>query len=540
MPIPQKQDAKLIRLRFGGGLNNNSPEHEIEDMECTGSSQNFDIDHKDSLLRRRKPFDLVATAPNGEEIRGYHQLVKATGEITTGIQAGGTVYSWDGASSFTSVGTCNANSRLRGPRTANWTLDGVALIADLEELTVVKAWNGTTFATLTHDLGGDFYARHILVANDRAVYANVKSGTSTPHVLAFSELGVYDDLNITNRPSSSLAVTDPFFLTTPDLRACNGVVDAFGLLTFSTERGRFYKLTGSDAKDYAIAQLYPDSGAIGNEAFIYVGNDVFYGRGGRIESLFATEALGDVATDDISVWITESVQSVDEWKGAYNSRFQRVYFNDPENETLWVINKDFLDERIRKLSQRQPFPDLSPWMRWKTDHSLGFRPSVLFTILDPVTELETTYMGGSGGKIYKLEGTGDQDGGTTDITVTRISKAFDIPNFGEAIDVSGYIAYRRGSAATVTIGLLWGGMEISDESITVDLDAASGGWFWGGSYYWGGSIYWGIPFSGRFHRKVLDIVGTGEQLQIKTQFSGAVDVFIKEIGLEIRSVAPST
>ena len=47
-------------------------------------------------MNERTGLSVIATVPNGEPIRGIAQLIGADGNLSTIVQAGGTVYSWDG------------------------------------------------------------------------------------------------------------------------------------------------------------------------------------------------------------------------------------------------------------------------------------------------------------------------------------------------------------------------------------------------------------------------------------------------------------
>ena len=155
-------DNQVI-LTFGGGLNARRRVIDVVLDECVAPSENFDLDPQFRALNRRKPFDLVATAPNGAAINGLAQLIKQDQSISSLVQAGGNVYTWDGASNFTLVGTVSTNAKLRGPREHNFTLDEYVVITDLNKAEVVKKWDGTTFADLAHDLGGDFFAKYARV-----------------------------------------------------------------------------------------------------------------------------------------------------------------------------------------------------------------------------------------------------------------------------------------------------------------------------------------------------------------------------------------
>ena len=65
-------DNQVI-LTFGGGLNARRRIVDVALDECVAPSENFDLDPQFRALNRRKPFDLVATAPNGNRRpgRGY-------------------------------------------------------------------------------------------------------------------------------------------------------------------------------------------------------------------------------------------------------------------------------------------------------------------------------------------------------------------------------------------------------------------------------------------------------------------------------------
>ena len=131
----------------------------------------------------------------------------------------------------------NANARHLH---SNFELDEVVLISDLAQKSPVLQWDGTTLSEMTHNLSATSSHAIFEVENERVFYANVKSGSATPHVIVGSGRSDYDNLSVTNRPSSGLNAGDPFFLNTPDLRYINGIVIAFGRLSVSTRDGRFF------------------------------------------------------------------------------------------------------------------------------------------------------------------------------------------------------------------------------------------------------------------------------------------------------------
>ena len=333
----QAKEAKA-ELRFGAGISNRASESDIQPSEAA-EGYNFDIDLDNKNLRPRRPFALKGTAPNAGEIRGFAQLEKQDGSISTLIQAAGNVYEWDGAAAFTLRGTVDSGAKLRGGRLANYGLYDYVIITDIEKAEVVKKWDGTSFTTHNHNLtgdGGQFYAKYCQVVDERVFFANVRSGTDTPHMIVGSTLGDPETLSISDKPTSALGLDDPFYLLSPNLKPVNGFAQAFGRFLFSTTRGNIHSLEGASAQDYYIRDLYPDSGATGDESVVFAGNDVYYGRQGSIETIAGAEAFGDIENDDVTRDILPSVRDVLTWRLIYNPRHKKVYaFAD--DGRLWVF-----------------------------------------------------------------------------------------------------------------------------------------------------------------------------------------------------------
>ncbi|MGI9626720.1 MAG: hypothetical protein ACR2QM_07785, partial [Longimicrobiales bacterium] len=273
MATPIRGEPEPIILKFGGGVHSRASEDEIDPRECA-SGQNFQLDLENREFMPRDPFDLLGTTPNGSEIRGGGQLQKADGTISTLVQAGDTVYKWDGTT-FTSVGTVSTSAKLRGWQEQNWQLDDKLLLTDLALIEPVKEWDGTTFQDIAHNLTGDFIAKYCFVSNERAFFGNVISNSvATPHMLVGSERSDYLTLSVSDRPSSALNEGDAFFLLTPDLRPINGLVEAFQTIIMSSLNGSIWLLEGQSSKDFSIRELYPRSGAVADESLAYIGNDV--------------------------------------------------------------------------------------------------------------------------------------------------------------------------------------------------------------------------------------------------------------------------
>lgn len=532
MPRPDNPQLEPVVLQFGAGLNTRSSETAADPHECV-EGRNFGLDVVNYLFTRRKPFDLVATAPNEEPVVGFVQLLKVDGTISTLVQAGTNVYEWDGAADFGSgpIGTVAAGTKIRGYLQQNFTLDDIVLITDLALQEVVHTWDGTTFAPLAHNLGSgvDFKARYGWVENERAIFANISATIAVPHMVVISGRGSATTLSVTNRASSALSEEDPAYVLATDLKPINGIVSAFGLMAFSTRRGQIHKLTGDSAKDWAIKSLHPNSAAVGDEALVYVGNDAIYGRQGRIESLSSTDAFGDVETDDLSLHVAPDIETVDDWLLAFSSRYQKLYCWDRSNSRLWVLHKSILDERIRSIVQQRDVSVHSPWSLWKTTHGVAFQTDVCMPLLNPATGLEELYFGGQTGEIFRLEGGGDQDGGTDDITAKRVSKTFQPPVEGRVTGISGEIRYRKISAVEVNIRVLYAGESLNDETISIQLPSAGSPPVYSGGNYYSGGAYYSTVFKGRFSKQPWAVPGTSSEFQIDVSVTGDKDFFIEEL-----------
>ncbi len=525
MPRPAKTEDSVV-LKFGGGIHSRASPDEIDLRECA-EGQNFTLDLQNREMRPRKGFDLVGTAPNAAQINGFISLRKADGTVKLAVQAGTAVYDIDSAYDFgSSIATVNTNARMRGRIEANWELGDKVLITDMALAQDVYEWDGTTMqaVTFTKNDGSTawtnaFRAKYCIVDDERAIFANIYDNASSfPHLIVGSDRSDYTIISNDNRPSSSLGEGDAFFLIQPDLRPINGIVKSWNKIVTSSRGGSLYRLNGSSSKDFAFVSTFPRSGAEGDEALVYAGNDVIYGRQGRIESATATEQFGDVDTNDLSEDINDQIETYDGWTMVYNQRLQRVYcFPDNQNE-IWVFHKPVLGT------------GLSPWSKFVTSHTTTFQPTAVMNALDPNDGLEYTYFGDSSGNVYKLEGTGADQ--TTDIVVSRTSGLFKVPADLQAFNVQGWILYRGLSTdVTVTLEFQYAGENVFNETITEVLSGTDAGWYWGGSNYWSSDDYWGTSFNGRLIRKKFGVPGQSNELQLKVTVQGSASFQINEIGL---------
>ena len=513
-----------VVITFAGGINTRQRIADIAADECT-DGQNFELSREQRALITRKPFDLVATVPNLSTINGYAQLVTRAGVITTLIQAGTDVYSWDGASAFTLVGAVSGSAALRGPLEQNFSLDDVVIITDLNKAQPVMQWDGTTFSTFTHNLGGSLYAKFARVVGERLLLANVTSGTDVPHLLVGSELSNANVLTVVNRPSSALSDSDPFYLPMPDLKPINGMEEVAQQLVLSTARGKLFALSGTSAFDFNITPFYQGSSISNDDAMVNTGNDLLLGVEGRIETLSGIVAFGDVETNDLTRFISTEVDEVTGWRMVYDRRNQRVLCFPDNGTVCWVFYKSLLYYGSQKQINTDS-SSLSPWSKWNTAHVMEMRPSTVMRLIDPVSLIEYVYMGDRFGNIYRFDGAGDQDGGLDTVTVKRRSGLITVPD-ADIFDVRVNIDYRKNVAADIILRFLFAGVETADATLTISIPAG-GGAFYGGSFYYGSAAYYSST-TGKIRRTQKHAQGRGNGLQIEVEISAQGTVDIQQI-----------
>ncbi len=517
MATPIKQDQS-ITLKFGGGVNSAASEDDINPVECS-DGQNFLIDLNNRNLRPRNPIAKVGTAPNGQPIRGFANLVDSDGVATILIQAGDTIYNWSETIGFLNVGSCSPNARLRGFLEHYWALDDVVIITDLALQENVLIWNGSALTTMTHNLGGDFKAKYCLVDDERAHFANiVSSSVATPHLIAASEVSNYQVLTTANRPSSSLGAGDAFYLLTLDLRPINGLMSFYDNILLSTEKGSMYRIKGTDSTDISISKFFPRSFATGDESLVYKGNDVLFGRIGKLQSVVATDKFGDVATADVTSSIKNQLIDQQNWQMAYNPRTEKVYVHAVDQERMWEYSKDLEGT------------ELSPWVKLTTQNQFSMNPEVIMTLIDPVDNLEYVFMGDAFGNIYKIEGqAGDSDCGQNDILTSWKSGILKLPNELIGEKFSGYISYRSDVDTQISLNFYFGGSNVSNDTLVIPLKGSVGGSYFGGNSYFGGEDYFGTAFEGRFRREAYQAAGRSEEIQVEIVHEGTAFFEINEI-----------
>jgi len=516
-----------ITLQFGGGVHSRPSEEDIDPRECA-DGQNFELDLQNFHYRSRKPFSTIGQVPNSAEIRGFVSLKKPSdNSVSMLVQAANTVYEWDGTV-FTSVGSVAATSKLRGRISHNWWLDEKVIITDINLADVVMEWNGTALSdtTFTDEDGagfGTFKAKYCVIQGERALFGNVDDGaTATPHMMVASKVSEFENITVANKPSSALGEDDPFYILTPDLRDINGLVPAFNIVAMSSREGQFYKVVGASAKDITPVPLHPDSFSSGDESVAFVGNDIFYGRPGRIESLLSTDKFGDVENDDLTVGISNAVDGYENWNIEYNQRTQKAYCYSEDSSEIWVYYKPLQGSEI------------SPWSRMTTLHSMNMDPTAMMRCYDPEDGLEYVFFGDAQGNVYKMDPATHNglDGSVNSIRVSRTSGLIKFPEDAEALNLDGWIRYRVPSEdLTLKLKFEFQGKHIYTHEIEQTLFAPTVRNYFNGGVYFNNNSYFGSTI-GKIAQEIIGVPGGSTEFQITAEIEGPTEFSISEIGLQ--------
>ena len=528
------QDNTFV-VPSGRGLNTAVRHRDAAPQECVDGA-NFDLNTDFAGFRRRKAFDLAGTATNAGQINGFSQLVTASGTITTLVQAGGTVYSWDGASSFTSVGTVNSAARLRGPAHHIWKLNPeVVFITDLAKTENLKTWDGTTFTDATEDLSGALAAKYAMVYQERLFLANVTiGGTASPHLLLASTRGANSTFDSSVRSLETSLLSSPFFLPVSDLAPINGLQPGLRTLVMSTERGNLYQLIGRHAFEYELQEFYEGAGSSGNEALTNIGNDILIGRAGHLDTLSGVERFGDTSVDNVDRWVHPNIEEVNEWTIIYDQRLQKVFCFPKDKSRLFVLHKSVLELQDGG----------SPWSQWTTDHGVAFQPTAVMALRRPSDGRDVIYMGDATGNIYQMDGDAGQDGGTTDIAAFRETGIIEAEE-DKVFDLSGYVDYKRLASSTATLTFKHGGLNVFNQQATVEIpastefavygDVAGNDAYYNGSTAASGDFYYGGRFQDRISRSTFRVAGQSSFFRLRTEISGANEFEIDQIGINYQS-----
>lgn len=539
-PWSDNAPSPRMILKFPHGLNENVTPGIGECVE----GYNFDLAaFRDSFVPRA-PFDLKGTAPNSGKLTGLLQLVKRDNTETTLTVNGGTVYKWDGASTFTSKGSVNTDALLRGEY---WSLGEYLVITDLNLNNVVATWDGTTFTSMTHTgIAGNLYAKFAIVHLSRVWLFNIKIGsTSYPDmVLAckFEDPTNWDNSTrggpTTVGGGSFSTGLEAFYLKMPDLKPINGVCLFANQLIISTDKGRLWNLSGSSSKDFQVVDFQDTAPAIGVETVISMGNDIIYPRqGNQIVSLYNTQAFGNVLQATFGHWIPTTLANVSAYNQiVYDVTNQRILFF--VNGKVLVLYKEIISQD-RGESKEGP----SPWGVYETQDVSAFNTLAAKYMLRPGTSVYSVFFGDTTGRIFDLYGSGSVgDGGLSANTVQSYRKSrhigAEVLNPWPYVDenITGHIRYRRMVATNLTVSFDW-----DDEySTTQNVLALKGppandpAPYFGGSFYFGGTSYYNQGFSAARRMASMNINpgGKGPGFFLSVSANGASPFQVDQIELD--------
>lgn len=505
----------LLSLQFGGGLNSRVALQDVAEIEAA-EGENFDIVPGDSRLNWRKPFDLVSRCPVGQPIRGYAHWTDLAGQRYLLIQSGGYLYFWDGYDTWRPIGEVDPRAMLRGSQASYWSVFDAVFIADQALVSPVLLANQNGAAPPVFYRGANpmitFRAKYVLVANERAIFANIfEPAGPFPHLIVASASENPVLISTQNRPSSALGAGDPWFLPTPDLRPINGFLRAFQSVFLLTQAGSIFELAGDTVDTFSIDEFYTAGAPTGAEAHVFDGDDLLYGRHGRIESLRATQNYGDVATADLSWLIGNNVADVSDWRLVYNRTSQRLYAFPTDRSEVWVTSKHLYKSQVQ----------VSPWVRWTTAHPLLFQPTCAFSAVAPLDGIEYTFMGDKDGNMYRLEGSGAGDGGTHAIPARRESKLYRVEGDGAAQNFRGQLDYVPDTPQQVSVRLTYAGEEDVSEVVTLTLPGqTTDAWYWNDQdTFFGGQVFFnaGAARRKRPRRQSFGAAGQSSHLQVSLE-----------------------
>lgn len=495
-PWAENAPANRISLNFPWGLNENLN----QDVGECSTGYNFELAFGQTSFAPRPPFDLKGTAPNAGQVTGIMQLVKRDNTQTTLVAAGTSVYSWDGASTFTSKASVTSPALLRD---TYWSLGDYLVITDVNKNNAVATWDGTTYATMATGLAHSIFAKYAVVFLNRVWLFNITyNGTAYPHMILACKFEDPTNWDTSTRGGpttvgggSFSTGLEPFYLLVPDLKPINGVALFANQLIISTDTGRLWNLTGTSSSTFQFIDFYDNSPSIGDESICTIGNDVVFVRqGGAIALVSATQAYGNVFVGNLSSWIPSTSMNMGTvTQIIYDVSTQKVFFFSP-NKVLVLYKNLLAQDRYQVLSGK------SPWSVYTTLDASGFNTKAAKFMLRPGTSQYSTYWGDSTGRVFDMNGSGNGDAGSSLIQVQRRSR-----HFGPEVvapwpwteeNITGHIRYKRNTQISFTLSLDWDD-EYNTGSNVVTLKGPAAGDlapYFGGNFYFNGTSYYNQGF----------------------------------------------
>jgi len=376
--------------------------------------------------------------------------------------------------------------------------------------------------TITVAKDVDLYAKYAVVHDNRLWLFNVTATNDTPHLMVASLVDNSESFDTTLKAQDTSFTTgnEAFYMLTPDLKPINGVALFNKKLIISTKEGRLFVLTGWDSTNYQWDEFYPQSCCAGNESIVNIGNDVMFMRnGGNIELLSAVATSGDNPVDDVSRWISTTVQDMTGAITCYDQKNQKVLFFTGSKVLVF----------FKVLFDNPQFP-FSPWSVYTTNLTFGFSTNAVKYLRVPGGTTYTVYVGDSTGNIYDMNGSGSGDNSTA----IELSRTTNIIEADPSKILSGRVQYRRNGNVQLYLEFDWNN-SLSSSNVSIDLQgtASDTGVYFGGTYYFGGTIYFGqgFKYSGLVSTQGFSPGGRDYGFKLITYVSTTVDFNIDFIDL---------
>ena len=143
-----------------------------------------------------------------------------------------------------------------------------------------------------------------------------------------------------------------------------------------------FNLLGSSARDFFLNPLYAGSGASGNRAVTFAGNDILYYSQGAVQTIAGSEAFGDVEVDDFSRPIKAQMsepfrgnasgdEAAPEATLSYSTAANTLFVHRLGETYLWAFDKSLQDQKAKDVSLLREGSKLSAWTKVSSAFSTG-------------------------------------------------------------------------------------------------------------------------------------------------------------------------
>jgi len=248
-------------------------------------------------------------------------------------------------------------------------------------------------------------------------------------------------------------------------------------------------------------------------------------QGGHINSLSMTQFAGNVKLAELTRFIPKTILNLTACLVGYDPGRQKVYFFVAGK--VLALFKDLIDS------------GKSPWSVYTTIDSSNFATNAVKYMYLPATTMGSVCWGDSVGRVFAMDGTGNGDAGSSNISVLFQTKIIDDtvispwPYHDEIL--YGEVRYRRNGAFNLTLSFDWGD-EFNVTSSILPLkgpppnDVAA---YFNDGVYFGGNVYFnqGFAFSKKISSYSFEPIGKGPEFFLSLSASTSVVFKVDEVCL---------